>query len=130
MGCSPSLMGEMAGGARGSLVPALGLCDSELVGGGLSWTVGADWSGTGVEVTLEQFPSRCGRQPWHGLPAFTHEQFLQRPVRLHLQQDISAVGCYNVAMRAVRRPVSYSWLEIGSSWPSNSRSLALDLANG
>ena len=29
----------------------------------------------GGGTVLTQFPNRCGRQPWHGLPLFTHRQF-------------------------------------------------------
>ena len=44
----------------------------------------------GVNVwMLEQFPMLWGRQLRHVLPAFTHEQFLQEPEQLHLQQGMS-----------------------------------------
>ena len=44
----------------------------------------------GVDVwVLKQFSRLWGRQPWHDLPTFTQEQFLQRPDRLHLQQGMS-----------------------------------------
>ena len=62
-----------------------------LVGGGKEGTesgpviaVGGGW----VRTVLAQFPRRNGRQLWHCRPPFTHEQFRQRPVRLHLQQVI------------------------------------------
>ena len=42
-----------------------------------------------VWTVLAQFPSRCGRQLWHGWPLLTQAQFWQRPVRLHRQQVIS-----------------------------------------
>ncbi len=32
---------------------------------------------------------RPGRQLWHWMPAFTHEQFTHRPVLLHLQQFLT-----------------------------------------
>ena len=55
--------------------------------------------GTCVDVwVLKQFPRLWGRHPWHVLPAFTQEQFLQRPERLHLQQGMSGrqVRCTGV----------------------------------
>ena len=59
---------------------------------------------------LVQFPSRLGRQPWQVLPPFAHKQFLQRPERLHLQQDISDVACYTVLFSSHDKTISTDFL--------------------
>ena len=53
-------------------------------------------------VTGLQFPRHCGRQPWHREPTLTQEQFLQRPERLHLQQDTMSYGCTHSSLRKIR----------------------------
>ncbi len=45
-----------------------------------------------VGPLFRHFPRRWGRQPRHDVPALAQEQFLQRPERLHLQQDMARSG--------------------------------------
>jgi len=68
--------GAEAGGGQGPVV-------------GIKWGTSARTRFGGGEVAFVQWPCRLGRQLRHGVPALTQEQFLQRPVLLHLQHTIS-----------------------------------------
>ena len=60
-----------------------------------------DW----IRTVLTQFPNCCGRQPWHGLPLFTHRQFWQRPEQLHLQQ---AIGHSRLALNLKNHSINWT----------------------
>ena len=69
-----------------------------------------------VALVLVHCPCRPGRQLWHLLPAFTHEQFRHQPVLLHLQHVMES-GSKIIALAINLNNNSFCSLKFNPAFP-------------